>query len=227
MITGPEEGPAAGRGHLRAAHADREQVVELLKTAYVAGRLTKDELAARAGQALAARTYSDLAALTADLPADPPAARRPRRARPPALQRSGPARTPGARTAAVASASCLAGAVLLFWWSFVHDDQNASATLPVILVALVMSFILAAGAVAELRRSRGQLPQGPGRPGQPPAGRPGQPPAGRRPASEATAPPLPGSRTDQTRTDARSRRPGRPRGRGVLALGVVAGVGAQ
>jgi hypothetical protein len=62
--------PAAlGRGHLRACHADREQVIGLLKAAFVQGRLGKDELAARVGQALAARTYADLAALTADLPA--------------------------------------------------------------------------------------------------------------------------------------------------------------
>jgi len=62
--------PAAlGRGHLRACHADREQVIGVLKTAFVQGRLGKDELNARVGQALAARTYADLAALTADLPA--------------------------------------------------------------------------------------------------------------------------------------------------------------
>jgi len=61
--------PAAlGRGHLRACHADREQVIGVLKTAFVQGRLGKDELNARVGQALAARTYADLAALTADLP---------------------------------------------------------------------------------------------------------------------------------------------------------------
>jgi DNA-binding transcriptional ArsR family regulator len=62
--------PAAqGRGHLRACHADREQVTGVLKAAFVQGRLGKDELTARVGQALAARTYADLAALTADLPA--------------------------------------------------------------------------------------------------------------------------------------------------------------
>jgi hypothetical protein len=62
--------PAAlGRGHLRACHADREQVIGLLQAAFVQGRLGKDELTARVGQALAARTYADLAALTADLPA--------------------------------------------------------------------------------------------------------------------------------------------------------------
>jgi hypothetical protein len=37
----------AGRDRLRAGHADREQVIETLKTAFVDGRLTKNELAAR------------------------------------------------------------------------------------------------------------------------------------------------------------------------------------
>ena len=57
------------RCHLRACHADREQVIGVLKAAFVHGRLGKDELTVRVGQALAARTYADLATLTADLPA--------------------------------------------------------------------------------------------------------------------------------------------------------------
>ncbi|MGO8728730.1 MAG: DUF1707 domain-containing protein [Streptosporangiaceae bacterium] len=77
MTTGPEDETATGRSHLRAAHADREHVIDLLKAAFVQGRLTKDELDARAGQALTARTYAELAALTADIPARPPAARPP------------------------------------------------------------------------------------------------------------------------------------------------------
>jgi hypothetical protein len=52
-----------------ASHADREQVIGTLKAAFVQGRVAKDELEVRAGQALAARTYAELAALTADLPA--------------------------------------------------------------------------------------------------------------------------------------------------------------
>jgi hypothetical protein len=60
---------AAGRGHLRASHADREHVIGSLKAAFVQGRLTKDELDLRAGQTFAARTYRELAAVTADLPA--------------------------------------------------------------------------------------------------------------------------------------------------------------
>ena len=65
---GDELAAAAGRGRLQASHADREQVIGTLKAAFVQGRLTKDELDLRVGHVLAARTYADLAALTADLP---------------------------------------------------------------------------------------------------------------------------------------------------------------
>jgi hypothetical protein len=59
---------AAGRGPMRASHADREQVIEALKDAFVHGRLTRDELDARAGRALAARTCAELDAVTAGIP---------------------------------------------------------------------------------------------------------------------------------------------------------------
>ena len=62
---------AASRGHLRAAHADREQVIDTLKAAFVQGRLAKDEFDTRLGQTFAARTYADLAAVTGDIPAGP------------------------------------------------------------------------------------------------------------------------------------------------------------
>jgi hypothetical protein len=51
------------------SRADRERVVELLKSAFVQGRLAKDEFDARVSQALASRTYADLAAVGADIPA--------------------------------------------------------------------------------------------------------------------------------------------------------------
>ena len=72
-MTGPDQGARAGRGHMRAAQADREQAITVLKAAYAQGRLTKDELEVRAGRAFASRTYAELAALTADIPADSPA----------------------------------------------------------------------------------------------------------------------------------------------------------
>jgi hypothetical protein len=84
MATGPgDELEAAGRGHLRASHADREQVVGALKAAFVQGRLDKDEFDLRIGQALTSRTYGELAALTADLPARLTRARPPEPARQP------------------------------------------------------------------------------------------------------------------------------------------------
>ena len=64
---------AGDRGRMRASHADREQVVEVLKAAFVQGRLVKGEFDLRVGQALASRTGAELAALTADITADIPA----------------------------------------------------------------------------------------------------------------------------------------------------------
>jgi Domain of unknown function (DUF1707) len=48
---------------------DRDRVVELLRVAAGDGRLTPDELDERLEAALTARTYSELAVLTTDLPA--------------------------------------------------------------------------------------------------------------------------------------------------------------
>jgi hypothetical protein len=89
-MAGPEDEMAAGaggRGRMRASHADREQVVDVLKAAFVHGRLAKDEFDLRVGQALASRTVAELAPLTADIPAGLTAAvgrssRRPARAGP-------------------------------------------------------------------------------------------------------------------------------------------------
>jgi hypothetical protein len=63
-----------GRGHVRASDADREQVVDALKAAFVQGRLSQEEFGRRVGEALLTRTYAGLAMLTADIstqPADP------------------------------------------------------------------------------------------------------------------------------------------------------------
>jgi hypothetical protein len=67
--------PAAVAGQeLRASHADRDQVVEVLRVAAGDGRLSAEELDERLEHALTARTYAELAALTIDLPATPGAA---------------------------------------------------------------------------------------------------------------------------------------------------------
>lgn len=63
---------------MRAASADRERTVDVLKAGFAEGRLTQDEYNDRMAKAYDARTYGDLAALVQDLPAGampyPPAA---------------------------------------------------------------------------------------------------------------------------------------------------------
>jgi Domain of unknown function (DUF1707) len=74
MVTGPGDAmaaPAGGHGRMRASDADREQVIDALKAGFVQGRLAKDEFDARVGQAFTSRTYAELAAVTADIPAVP------------------------------------------------------------------------------------------------------------------------------------------------------------
>ena len=69
-MTGPWDPARAGppgRSRLLASDADRERAIDVLKTAFVHGVLTKDQLATRTGHALSARTYGHLAAITADL----------------------------------------------------------------------------------------------------------------------------------------------------------------
>ena len=56
---------------MRAADVDRDHVAEVLKKAYVEGRLSKDEYDARLENALSARTYADLDQIVTDLPALP------------------------------------------------------------------------------------------------------------------------------------------------------------
>jgi hypothetical protein len=56
---------------MRASHEDRDRVVEVLQTAAGDGRLTAEEFDDRLEKALTARTHSELAVLTTDLPAVP------------------------------------------------------------------------------------------------------------------------------------------------------------
>ena len=66
----PESGAQAAAAGLRASRADRERVIDLLKAAFTQGRLDRNEFDARIGRALASRTYGELAAITADIPAE-------------------------------------------------------------------------------------------------------------------------------------------------------------
>jgi hypothetical protein len=66
----PEPGAQAATAGLRASRADRKRVIDLLKAGFVQGRLDRDEFDARIGHALASRTYGELTAVTADIPAE-------------------------------------------------------------------------------------------------------------------------------------------------------------
>jgi hypothetical protein len=61
--------------HLRAADTDRAAVATVLGQHMSAGRLTVDEYDDRLARAYAAKTYGELAQLTADLPAPAPVRR--------------------------------------------------------------------------------------------------------------------------------------------------------
>jgi len=63
----------SGGSLVRASDADRDRAVEALASASAEGRLTLEEYSERSDAALTARTLGDLASLTADLPATPPA----------------------------------------------------------------------------------------------------------------------------------------------------------
>jgi len=192
---------AAGGGQFRASQAERERAVEVLKDAFAQGRLDKDELDSRVGQALASRTYADLAAVTADIPARPAAG-------------PVPAGAPGTPARTLAKAARRSGVCMLVAFALVGIVAltNAEILVPPAFLAGVAAIIAASGFLGygvvdawQERRSRGPLPPRPGRDGRGlEAGRPG---------STGRAPAPPGARPDQTRTDMRtcSSRPGRSR----------------
>jgi hypothetical protein len=116
VAAGPGDQMAAAKscGHIRASDADREQVIEVLKDAFVWGRLTKDELSVRAGLALMSRTHAELSAITADIVVTVPA--RLAEARPPKPDLV-PARKPVNRKA-VALATCMVILPPAVWAAF-------------------------------------------------------------------------------------------------------------
>jgi hypothetical protein len=63
--------PMATDDPIRASDADREVVVDTLREAYMAGRLTHDEFDERMSAAYTSRSWGDLRQLTTDLPSQP------------------------------------------------------------------------------------------------------------------------------------------------------------
>ena len=150
-----------GRGHLRASHADREQVIDTLKAAFVQGMLAKDEFDLRVGQALASRTGAELAALSADIPAGLITAKPPAPAR---AQGEQPVLRPGAviKAATAAYAGVWAYELVLS----PHGGDNHS-TPPLIFGGFIVYLIILAicvGHMVALRREKRSSGQSPRRP---------------------------------------------------------------
>jgi hypothetical protein len=159
-MTGPSgEQAAAGRGQLRASHVDREQAIDLLKGAFVQGRLDKDEFDIRVGQAFASRTYAELTAVTGDLPAVLIGAR-------PAQARSPEARGIRSSVRVIRVGTTLAVGV---WALALASGTPLALTLALTFTLAYVGSLLLAGAV--LLESRRELRSG-GLP--PPASGPGE-----------------------------------------------------
>jgi len=159
----PELAAGAGdHGRLRASHADRERAVEVLKAAFVHGRLDKDEFDVRVGQALRARTFAELATVTADLPAGRAPARLPEAAR---MRGQQPALRAGRVIGVVTAlyAGVWAAVILL-----------PIPAIGILTIASLLYYMIVALIVMERKSSRREV-----RPG-------GQPPRG--PASGASGP---------------------------------------
>jgi hypothetical protein len=194
-----EDGTAGARGQLRASHADREQAIDVLKTAFVQGRLTKDEFDLRVGQALVSRTYAGLAALTADIPGWVASAR------PAAEPAREPVRLPGFKTAACVGAVG-ASPGMAFTASLLVQSSGVPAVVGVLLVGLEGLFV--AGLLAALltflswavQRSRSRPAPGP------PSGGPPSGPAGLDSRRQARPRPLPPARRDPWRAAEAARR---------------------
>ena len=133
----PEPGAPAAAAGPRASRADRDRVIDLLKAAFVQGRLDRDEFDARVGQALVSRTCGELAAVTAGIPAGLTAAL-PRR--PPARARR---RIPF--NTAVTGGACMAGLVNAGMVAVLVIRSPVAVVLFVVLT--VIGAILAIGAM--------------------------------------------------------------------------------
>lgn len=62
---------AGSYARMWASAADRDRAIGVLKSSFVEGRLTKEELDLRVGQAFVSRYFAELMTLTGDLPVGP------------------------------------------------------------------------------------------------------------------------------------------------------------
>lgn len=159
--SGDEIAPGAAGRRLRASHADRDRVIDVLKAAFIQGMLDKDEFDLRVAQTLASRTYADLAALTADIPATVAAAQPPPR---PARQSQERKFVKGLACTLVVVPSTMVGLVLIAG----HHLTPAAVLLYVVLfasmVAVPATLLVVVHSWLDSRASSPTLPGTPGTP---------------------------------------------------------------
>lgn len=152
-MAGPGDEIAAaqgqGRGEFRASHADREQVIGTLKAAFVQGMLAKDEFDQRLGQAFAARTHAELAALTADFPVNLVAAPPPELVR---AEGDKPVLSPGQALAGVTAlyAGLWALALLAPWPLDAEGDPPRAIVMLVLMATLVYLSVMVTAVVVKI-----------------------------------------------------------------------------
>jgi hypothetical protein len=93
-------------------------MIDILKAAFVQGRLTQDELGIGVGRALAARTHAELTAITAGVPAGLIEARPPRKAARAHTRKPVNKKVVAWSTCAIASLPALWAAFLTFYGGF-------------------------------------------------------------------------------------------------------------
>jgi hypothetical protein len=113
-------------GAFRASDAERDRALAELTEAFEAGRLTQEEFDDRSGQALAARTGNELAALLADLP--------PGESTPPPSSPS-PRRSAVSAAALVVTGAAIVAVVVI---ASQADHHDLFGSLPIPVVALVV-----------------------------------------------------------------------------------------
>lgn len=159
----------------RASDGDRENVVAILREAYVAGRLSLAEFDERTSAAFASRTWGELRALTSDLPTKPSLSVP---APVPARQDGPPEGLPDGELPADQAAQDLrrpgggrllpALPIVLVWLLIAASARGAGAYVP-LLILLIIGLNLAGG---RPYHGRSTQPRGQCRhPGQPPGRR--------------------------------------------------------
>jgi hypothetical protein len=121
-------------GGIRASDSDREHVVEILRDAYAAGRLTLEEFDERTTAAFSARTWGTLRELTGDLPQEPRLGLQPE----PARTTAAPEHRPPAVQGPPRRGFSPMLPILVIWLGIALTAREPDAFVPVLVILLLL-----------------------------------------------------------------------------------------